>query len=67
MTRETLTIMTDTPRSRIKPVKDGHLNITELTSPVMAASSPFGDEQEFPLPVKDLNWEHSDPEPLREH
>lgn len=52
-------------RSRIKPVKEGHLPITELTSPMAAASSPFGDDVTFPLPVEDLEWEHSAPVPPR--
>lgn len=59
--------MTETRRSRIKPVKDGYLPITELTSPVSAAGSPFGEDGEvFPLPVDQLNYEHSEPVPPRE-
>ncbi|HIW63760.1 MAG TPA: hypothetical protein H9881_14995 [Candidatus Stackebrandtia excrementipullorum] len=52
-------------RSRIKPVKEGHLPITELTSPHAAASSPFGDDVVIPMPVKDVQWEHSEPVPPR--
>lgn len=58
--------MSQTRRSKIKPVKDGHLPITELTSPMSAAGSPFGDDLNFPLPNEQLNYEHSDKEPPRE-
>jgi hypothetical protein len=64
--RETLTIMTDSKPSKIKPVKDGYLPITELTSPVSAASSPFGEDQVFPLPVGSIIYEHAEPQPVRE-
>jgi len=57
--------MSKKQRSRIKPVKEGYLPITELTSPMAAAGSPFGDDLKFPLPVRSLNWEHSEPEPPR--
>ncbi|GAA4909952.1 hypothetical protein LX16_2793 [Stackebrandtia albiflava] len=57
--------MTDSKRTRIKPVKDGHLPITELTSPMAAASSPFGDDVAIPMSPESLNWEHSNPEPPR--
>ncbi|HZE39483.1 MAG TPA: hypothetical protein VE172_11805 [Stackebrandtia sp.] len=58
--------MTDTRRTRIKPVKDGKLPISELTSPVTAAGSPFGVDQTFPLPVDQLDYEHSEPVPTRQ-
>lgn len=51
-------------RSRVRTVKAGHLPIGELTSPLSAASSPFG-EAHFPLPVDELNYEHADPQPVR--
>ncbi|MFD0557154.1 hypothetical protein FB566_2409 [Stackebrandtia endophytica] len=53
--------MSKKQRSRIKPVKEGYLPITELTSPMAASGSPFGDDVTFPLPVRSLNWEHSEP------
>lgn len=58
--------MSETRRSKIKPVKDGYLPIGEFTSPLSAAGSPFGDDLNFPLPVEQLNYEHSEPEPPRE-
>lgn len=57
--------MTDSKRrSKIKPVKEGYLPIGEFTSPVAAASAPFG-EVHFPLPIEKLNYEHSAPQPER--
>lgn len=58
--------MSETRRSKNKTVKEGHLPIAELHSPLSAAGSPFGDDLNFPLPVEQLNYEHSDPEPPRE-
>jgi succinate dehydrogenase / fumarate reductase, iron-sulfur subunit len=41
---------------------DGKFDMTELTTPMPAASSPFGDDQVFPLPPEQLSYEHpSDP------
>lgn len=59
--------MSEKRPSKIKPVKEGYLPITELTSPMSAAGSPFGDDLTFPLPVEQLNYEHSEPVPPREH
>jgi len=44
---------------------DGKLPITEFTLDRSGAASPFGDDQEFPLPVDDLNYQH--PTPPNEH
>ncbi|GLZ80624.1 hypothetical protein Afil01_54310 [Actinorhabdospora filicis] len=52
-------------KSRVKPVKAGHLAVTELASPFAASSSPFGDDVQFPLPVESLNWTYSPPVPTR--
>jgi succinate dehydrogenase / fumarate reductase iron-sulfur subunit len=37
---------------------DGRLPITELTLDRSGASSPFGDDVEFPMPVEDLTYQH---------
>ena len=42
--------------SRARPPKDGHLVVGEMTSDKPAAPSPFGDDQEFPLPVDQLTY-----------
>ena len=36
--------------------KDGHLPVSEIVAARAAAPSPFGDDQEFPLPVEDLTY-----------
>jgi succinate dehydrogenase / fumarate reductase iron-sulfur subunit len=42
---------------------DGKLTVAELTLDRSGASSPFGDDQTFPLPPESLSYEHpSDPE-----
>ena len=48
-------------KSRVRVAKNGHLPVTEATSALPAASSPFGDDVTFPLPVNGLNWEYSAP------
>ena len=53
------------PVSRTRTVKDGHLAIGEATSPMSAASSPFGDDLTFPLPISAVEYEHADPQPPR--
>ncbi|MGH8795387.1 MAG: hypothetical protein ACRDXX_22430 [Stackebrandtia sp.] len=58
--------MTDTKRvSKNQTAKDGYLPITELTSPMAAAGSPFGDDLTFPLPVDRIDYSHSEPQPPR--
>ncbi|CAM3347417.1 hypothetical protein [Stackebrandtia soli] len=57
--------MTKTRPSKTKQVKAGHLPIAELHSPLVAASSPFGDNLEFPLPVDLIHYESSSPVPPR--
>jgi hypothetical protein len=42
--------------SRVRPVKDGNLNVSEIASDRAAAPSPFGDDQSFPLPVEELTY-----------
>ncbi len=53
---------------------DGRLDIAELASDRAAASSPFGDDVEFPLPPESLTYQHpsapdshSAPSSSREH
>lgn len=51
-----------TPRemsSRARAPKVGHLTVAELVSDRAAAPSPFGDDQEFPLPVEELTYTRS--------
>ncbi len=33
-------------------------SVSELAAPAAGASSPFGEESEFPLPVESLRYEH---------
>ena len=47
---------------RSEPVADnGHLAVAELVSDRPAAPSPFGDDQEFPLPVEQLSYQPINP------
>src|SRR5256886_963131 len=49
----------DEPAGQAAPVgPDGRLPITELTLDRSGASSPFGDDLEFPMPVRDLTYQH---------
>ena len=41
---------------RQSPIKEGHLPVSELIADRPAAPSPFGDDQEFPLPVEQLTY-----------
>ena len=41
---------------RESSIKEGHLPVSELISDRPAAPSPFGDDQEFPLPVDQLTY-----------
>ena len=38
--------------------QDGKLDVAELLSARAAAPSPFGDEQEFPLPTAEISYNH---------
>jgi hypothetical protein len=40
-------------------VKDGRLAVSELAADRAGGPSPFGDDQEFPLPVENLRYTHS--------
>lgn len=51
-------------KTRSRAVKPGHLEVGEFTSGHIGASSPFGSAS-FPLPVKDVYFEHSAPVPKR--
>jgi hypothetical protein len=53
--------------SRVKPIADGHLPLTELTLDRPGASSPFGDDQRFPLPVSKLTYVHPSPDAFPQH
>jgi hypothetical protein len=48
-----------TRRTRMKPLAEGHLPVTEVTFDRAGAASPFGDDQVFPLPVERLLYTHS--------
>ncbi len=53
----------DTPGQAAPVGPDGKLPITEATSEFAGASSPFGDDVEFPMPVQDITYQHpTDPE-----
>jgi hypothetical protein len=45
-------------REETWPVDDGEHAITEFLGPHAGSQSPFGDEQEFPLPVERLVYNH---------
>ena len=51
-------------KSRSRPVKPGHLEIGEFTAGIMGGPSPFG-KSNFPLPLKAIHYEHSEPVPER--
>jgi hypothetical protein len=42
--------------SRARPVKLGHLQVSEIVADRQAAPSPFGDDQTFPLPLEELTY-----------
>jgi succinate dehydrogenase / fumarate reductase iron-sulfur subunit len=47
------------PLPQAAPVgPDGKLPLTELTLDRAAASSPYGDDLEFPLPPENLSYKH---------
>jgi hypothetical protein len=47
---------------KARPVEStGHLDVSELAANRPAAPSPFGDDQEFPLPVEELTYIPSTP------
>ncbi|MFC4335142.1 hypothetical protein [Salininema proteolyticum] len=46
-------------------VQPGHLEIGEITSPHIGASSPFGESTPIPMPVSEIDWEHSPKIPER--
>jgi hypothetical protein len=41
---------------RSRPPKEGRLPVSEMAADRSGALSPFGDDQTFPLPVKDLTY-----------
>jgi succinate dehydrogenase / fumarate reductase iron-sulfur subunit len=41
---------------------DGRLDIAEFTAPQAGGPSPFGDDQEFPLPENGTTYRHPEPE-----
>ncbi len=43
---------------RVVVVGDGHLPLNELLFDRPGAPSPFGEDQQFPLPVSDLVYHH---------
>lgn len=40
-----------------RPVKPGHLPVSEILFSMAGAASPFGDELSFPLPVDSIVYE----------
>jgi succinate dehydrogenase / fumarate reductase, iron-sulfur subunit len=54
------------PAGEAAPVgPDGRLPITEFTFDRAGSASPFGDDRDFPMPVRDLSYQH--PTPPEEH
>jgi hypothetical protein len=54
-------------REETWPVEHGEHAVTEFLSQLVGAQSPFGDDQEFPLPVDKLLYEHPGPEARPNH
>lgn len=44
--------------SREKPVKEGHLPVSELIAERAGPLSPFGEDVEFPLPADQVAYVH---------
>jgi hypothetical protein len=49
-------------REETWPVGPGEHAVTEFLSQNVGAQSPFGDDQEFPLPIEKILYEHPGPE-----
>lgn len=45
--------------TRTRPVKPGHLPVSELVADRAGGPSPFGDDLTFPLPVEELRYTHT--------
>jgi hypothetical protein len=52
----------DTPTGGGQLVKPGRLPVSEFAADRSGASSPFGDDLRFPLPVELLTYAHPEPE-----
>lgn len=50
--------------TRSREVKPGHLPVSEFAAGIIGASAPFG-RSDFPLPVKNIYYEHPEPAPVR--
>jgi succinate dehydrogenase / fumarate reductase iron-sulfur subunit len=51
------TPFTSARRSEAPPVRDdGRMDVAELAMPQQGGPSPFGDDQEFPLPPDNLTY-----------
>jgi succinate dehydrogenase / fumarate reductase, iron-sulfur subunit len=46
---------------------DGKMDVAELLLPQQGGPSPFGDDQEFPLPPTDLTYNHPSPDKEENH
>ena len=44
--------------SRERPVREGHLPVSEFAAERPGPLSPFGEDVEFPLPPDKVNYEH---------
>jgi hypothetical protein len=44
--------------SREKPVKEGHLPVSEFAAERAGPLSPFGEDVEFPLPADEVAYVH---------
>ena len=53
--------------SKVRPLADGRLPLTEATFDRAGAASPFGDDLVFPLPVSKLTYVHPSPDAFPQH
>jgi hypothetical protein len=47
--------------SRERPVREGHLPVSEFAAERPGPLSPFGEDVEFPLPADKVQYEHPAP------
>ncbi|MGH3662588.1 MAG: hypothetical protein ACRDT8_06695 [Micromonosporaceae bacterium] len=57
--------MAETRGSKNQTVKEGRMPVSEFLFDRAGAGSPYGEDLEFPLPVKTLAYRHSDQQPQR--
>ena len=60
-------VMRRAAASRVRPIREGYLPLTEATLDRAGACSPFGDELTLPLPVSKLTYVHPSPDAFPQH